>query len=110
VLDWAEAGKDPHAGLLEWHKALIALRRRFPSLSDGNFDEVRPTWDEDAGWFCLTRGEITVAANLADRSQPVPIPDGPMTVLLASDPAATSSAGGQVTLPPDSVAVLGPED
>src|SRR5439155_1099045 len=25
VLDWAELDKDPHAGLLEWHRALVAL-------------------------------------------------------------------------------------
>jgi len=108
ILDWAELDKDLHAALLDWHKALINLRRRSPALSDGNFDEVHPTWDEDAGWFCLTRGPITVACNLAGHAQAVPVPDDGATILLASAPAGTAVSGGAVTLPPDSVAVLGP--
>jgi maltooligosyltrehalose trehalohydrolase len=108
ILDWAELDKEPHAGLLEWHRALIALRRRLPALSDGDFEEIHPTWDEDAGWFCLTRGPVTVAVNLADHPQPVPVPVDATTVLLASDPAATSLADGAVSLPPDSVAVVAP--
>jgi maltooligosyltrehalose trehalohydrolase len=106
VLDWAELGKEPHASLLEWHKALIALRRRLPELSDGNFDEVHPTWDEDANWFCLTRGPITIACNLAAAAQPVPVPAEATAVLLASDPSATHLAAGAVTLPPDAVAII----
>jgi maltooligosyltrehalose trehalohydrolase len=108
VLDWAELDKEPHAALLEWHKALIALRRRLPALSDGTFDNVHTAWDEQAAWFTLTRGPVTVAVNLAGRPQPVPIPEAATTILLASDPPATAPAAGAVTLPSDSVAVLGP--
>jgi maltooligosyltrehalose trehalohydrolase len=108
VLDWAELEKEPHAGLLEWHRALIALRRRLPALSDGDFEEVTTTWDEDAGWFCLSRGPVTVAVNLADHPQPVPVPADATTVLLASEPAATSLADAAVSLPPDSVAIVAP--
>jgi maltooligosyltrehalose trehalohydrolase len=110
VLDWAEPDKDPHAGLLQWHKDLIALRRRLPALSDGDFEEVHPTWDEDAGWFCLTRGPVTVAVNLADHTQPVPVPGEAETILLASEPAATFLADAAVSLPADAVAILGPPD
>jgi len=106
VLDWAEPDKDPHAGLLQWHKDLIALRRSLPALSDGDFEEIHPTWDEDAGWFCLRRGPITVAANLAAHPQPVPVPDEATTVLLASHPGATDLAAGTVTLPADAVAIV----
>ena len=109
ILDWAELDKDPHAQLLEWHKSLVALRRRIPELSDGNFDEVHPTWDEDAAWFCLTRGPITVACNLADHPQPIPIPADATTVLLASKPDSTTLMVGAVTLPTDSVAILASE-
>ncbi|HEV7536502.1 MAG TPA: DUF3459 domain-containing protein, partial [Acidimicrobiia bacterium] len=80
--------------------------RRLPELSDGNFDEVHPTWDEDANWFCLTRGPITIACNLAAAAQPVPVPAEATAVLLASDPSATHLAAGTVTLPPDAVAII----
>ena len=106
ILDWAELDKEPHAELLEWHKALIALRRRLPELSDGDFDAVHPTWDEDAAWFCLTRGPVTIAGNLAAATQAVPVPVEATTILLASDPPATHLAAGTVTLPPDAVAIV----
>jgi maltooligosyltrehalose trehalohydrolase len=109
ILDWAELGKEPHAGLLQWHRDLITLRRRLPALSDGDFEEVKPTWDEDAGWFCLARGPVTVAVNLADHRQAVPVPDAGAAVLLASDPSAVVDATqSAVQLGPNSVAILGP--
>ncbi|HZQ78930.1 MAG TPA: malto-oligosyltrehalose trehalohydrolase [Acidimicrobiia bacterium] len=111
VLDWAELGKDPHTGLLEWHRSLVALRRRSPALTDGDFDNVHTAWDEQAVWFALTRGPVTVACNLADHPQAVPIPAGQTaTVLLASAPSTTTLTPGAVTLPPDSVAILAPRD
>jgi maltooligosyltrehalose trehalohydrolase len=110
VLDWAELDKDPHAGLLAWHKELIALRRRLPALSDGDFEEIHPTWDEDAAWFCLTRGPVTVAVNLAGQAQSVPVPPEATVVLLTSEPDATTldPAAGTVTLPAESVAIVAP--
>jgi maltooligosyltrehalose trehalohydrolase len=104
LLDWAEADKEPHATLLQWHRDLIALRRRIPALSDGSFDGIECSWDEDSAWFRLTRGPVTVAVNLADHPQAVPVGDAG-TVLLASDPSA-ALGGGSVALAPDSVAIL----
>ncbi len=103
ILDWTELNKDPHAALLEWHKQLVALRRRIPDLSDGDFHQVHTTLDEDAQWFVLRRGDITVATNLAPEPQPVPVP-GATSVLLSSDVAELREDA--VQLPPDSVAVL----
>ncbi|MEW6155187.1 MAG: malto-oligosyltrehalose trehalohydrolase [Actinomycetota bacterium] len=107
VLDWAELDKEPHAHLLAWHKELIALRRRLPALSDGSFDAVSTAWDEDAGWFRLSRGPVTVAVNLAGEARAVPVPAEATTVLARSN-AATTLADGALTLPPDSVAIVGP--
>jgi maltooligosyltrehalose trehalohydrolase len=107
ILDWAELTKEPHAGLLAWHKDLIALRRRISALSDGDFNEVHTTWDENEQWFCLHRGPVTVAANLGPETRPVPVPAAATTILISSDGDA-ALGNGDVTLPPDSVAILGP--
>jgi maltooligosyltrehalose trehalohydrolase len=109
ILDWAELAKEPHAALLEWHKELLALRRRIPALSDGDFNEVHTTWDDNAQWFCLRSGPIIVATNLASQAQAVPVPGAARTLLLSSDAAAVLTDGA-VKLPPDSVAILGPAD
>ncbi|HZI39436.1 MAG TPA: DUF3459 domain-containing protein, partial [Acidimicrobiia bacterium] len=107
ILDWAELDKEPHAGLLQWHKDLIALRRRWAALSDGDFDEVHTDWDEAAQWFCLYRGPIAVATNLSDQAQAVPLRRGGEAVLLASDPGA-EVVNGAVRLGPEAVAIVGP--
>jgi maltooligosyltrehalose trehalohydrolase len=108
ILEWAELDKEPHAGLLDWHKRLITLRRQIPALSDGNLDHVETTWDDGGQWFVLRRGPVAVAVTLAPQAQPVPVPGGATTLLRASEPEATGVSGPAVTLPPDGVAVLGP--
>jgi maltooligosyltrehalose trehalohydrolase len=108
ILDWAELTKEPHAALLEWHKELLTLRRRIPALSDGDFNNVHTTWDDDAHWFCLRRGPITVATNLASETKAVPVPGDATTMLLSSD-ATAALEDGAVQLPADSVAILGPD-
>jgi maltooligosyltrehalose trehalohydrolase len=109
ILDWAELGKEPHAGLLQWHKGLIGLRRRISALSDGDFNEVHTTWDEKEQWFCLHRGPVTVATNLSSETRTVPVPAAATTILISSDGDA-ALGNGDVNLPPDSVAILGPAD
>jgi maltooligosyltrehalose trehalohydrolase len=108
VLDWAELDKEPHAALLEWHKALVVLRRRLPALTDGRFDDVHTAWDESAAWFTLTRGPVTVACNLAGHTQAIPLPDEARAILLASEPPSTLLSESAVTLPPDAVAIIAP--
>ena len=105
-LDWAEREKEPHASVLEWHRALVALRRRVPALTDGRF--ARAAFDEDAGWLVVERGPVTVAVNLAERDQAVPVTSEPACVLLASGPYTRLDGAGHVELPPESVAILGP--
>ncbi|MFD0851559.1 DUF3459 domain-containing protein, partial [Actinomadura adrarensis] len=40
ILNWAEAGTGMHHELLEWHRALIALRRARPELNDPRLTAV----------------------------------------------------------------------
>jgi maltooligosyltrehalose trehalohydrolase len=109
-LDWGERRREPHARLLDWHRRLIALRRRSPALTDGDLARVRVQVDEDDRWLAVSRGPIAVLANLGDRPQRVPTGRRePGSLLLASSLEAKTLAGG-VELPPDTVAILGPAE
>ena len=61
------------------------------------------------GWLVVTRGRVTVAANLSDRRRCVPVPGAEpparAQLALASEPGCRLDPGG-VDLPPDSVVVL----
>lgn len=106
-LRWDELAREPHAGILDWHRHLLRLRREVPALTDGRLDRVRVRYDEEARWLVVERGPVAVACNLADHTQGVPLrlPWVPQALLI-SDPAVQVTAAG-VTLPPDAVAVLG---
>jgi len=104
-LDWAELESEPHAGLLAWHRTLLALRRSRPELSSGRRDNTVVGCDDEAAWLVVRRGAVAVVCNLAERTQSVPlIGAGTATVLLAS--ADVELEPRSVTLPSDSVAIL----
>jgi maltooligosyltrehalose trehalohydrolase len=106
-LDWTEVDRDPHRELLGWHRALIALRRNTPALTDGALADVRVTFDERAQWLSVQRGSVIVAVNLGPGAVRVPLDAAPeRRLLLASDPAIRVRSN-QVELPPDTVAVMG---
>ncbi len=116
VLDWTEPDDPYHADLLEWHRALIALRRSEPDLNDPRPAAVQVGTDEStARWLVMRRGGIGVAANLGD--VPVALPAGPPgarpRLLLASDPAIHLDPGAlgdsgraAVELPAASIAIF----
>ncbi len=107
-LDWAELDKEPHAEMLTWHRQLLALRRRLPDLSDGDMSRVRAIFDEDEQWVVMNRGAATVAANFSAERRFVPLPPEPGVVILTSTNYIRLTTEGQLDLPPESVAVLGP--
>ncbi len=72
-LNWDEASSSPHAGLLDWYRRLIRLRRQIPSLCDGLLEQVETDCDEDAKWFVMRRRSLAVACNLGRSRQRVPI-------------------------------------
>ena len=63
VLDWAEPGKDPHARMLAWYRALVALRRAEPDLRD---DDLRSRAGEVVGEdrLVVRRGHLVLLVNL----------------------------------------------
>ncbi|CAN5572798.1 malto-oligosyltrehalose trehalohydrolase [soil metagenome] len=101
-LRWDEIERDPHASLLAWHRALIALRHAEPDLSDGRFVSAAG-WDADAGWLRVERGALTVELNLSDQLRRDHTADGDL-VLASHDDAALGPDG--LALPPRSVAIL----
>ena len=106
-LDWAQPDREPYYSLLDWYRALLALRRSRPELADPRLDQVRVEFDEDARWLLVYRGTLRVAANLGDGAVDVPVasgPAGPDMVLLASEPGISVKAGA-IGLPPASFAV-----
>ncbi len=102
-LDWDELDREPHSGLLEWHRALIALRRGNPGLAAGPM-HCRVEVGADGTWLRVDRQGFAIVVNLGP-DQAVPCPAG--TVILGSVPALDGTAVEQsVALPADSVAIV----
>ncbi|MFO7861513.1 MAG: malto-oligosyltrehalose trehalohydrolase [Desulfosalsimonas sp.] len=106
VLKWDEKQTRPHAEILEWYRQLIALRKNLPDAADGRMDRVQATADDTAGWLVMTRGALTVACNLADQTQLVPLSGADrMEIRLCPAKNSQITAAG-IELPADCVAVL----
>jgi maltooligosyltrehalose trehalohydrolase len=110
VLDWSETGSGEHARMLNWYRALTALRRELHGRGPTRFADVAAHVDEDAGWLVLTQRPaagtgFAVVVNLSPGPQDVPV-DAPWPPLLAWSPEGTSVTGDAVRLPGRSVAVL----
>jgi maltooligosyltrehalose trehalohydrolase len=101
-LRWDELEHADHRGVLDWHRDLIGLRRRYPELSDGRVDEVGVEFDDEAGWLSYTRGRVTVAFNVGTSETQLTATGA---IALASD-EDVRFLDGDVALPPDSVVIL----
>lgn len=117
VLDWSEPDRPYHRDLLEWHRALLALRRSRPELNDPRLTATDVEYgDGEARWLIMRRGGVRVAVNLGSPPVVLPVPahgGAPPRLLLASDPAIRvdddtlgGSGSASVGLPGASVAVL----
>ena len=103
-LDWSERERDPHRGVLDWYRALIALRRDVPELRDGRRDLVETAFDEGAGWLRVDRGPVTLACAIdADAVVPLARPAGEL--VLASSPGVDISDRA-IRVPRGSVAIM----
>jgi maltooligosyltrehalose trehalohydrolase len=104
-LDWSQLDAEPHRDLLTWYRELIALRRRWPELTDPRLDRVDVSCDEAARWLMISRGRLRVFANLGPSATRLPIG----TVgghLLAASTADLAVDGDAAVLPPSSFAVV----
>jgi maltooligosyltrehalose trehalohydrolase len=108
-LNWAEVEDEPHSTLLRWYAELIRIRREYRDLSDGRLDKVKIGYDEQARWMLIKRGDISVAFNLGEGLQRIPVKPAGATALLRSD-LQIEVHNDFVELPPDSVVVLAGPD
>ena len=108
-IHWDEIKEGPSAELLDWHKRLIRLRRDTPQLTDGRLDLIVTECDEGQNWLTVERGLVTIVANLAEEPRSIPLREGrPAYVLLASVEPCNPASEDRITLPANSVAILGP--
>jgi len=110
-LDWTELDPQhqatgPHRSLLEWYRALIALRRARPELADPGLADVSVDYDEVARWLVVRRGSLRVVVNLADHPQRVPLDRAAGPILIASDDRIDLNDPGAPVMPAESVAVI----
>jgi maltooligosyltrehalose trehalohydrolase len=109
-LDWTQPVREPYRSVLDWYRALIALRRSRPELTDPRLDQVRADYDEEARWLRVRRGPLLIAAAIGPAAARIPLPGGTdgdhrSTVLLASDPRISVNAYS-AELPAASLAVI----
>lgn len=104
-LNWPEISREPHAEILAWHKKLIQLRRSEPDLIDGEMKAVRARFDEGKNRLVVERNAISIACNFAAQSRTISLRAGKHSLLLASS-ADAEIDGGNLNLPPESVAIL----
>ena len=72
-LDWAEKDSGDHARVLDVYRALLALRRARPELTNPWLTDQVVAVDEDARWIVVHRNTIRVACNLSDVTVEVPV-------------------------------------
>ena len=103
-LKWDELMAEPHAGMLDWYKRLIALRKSRPELTNGVLDQVDVDFDEEERWFTMQRGGIVLVFTLDEEGYSAGLEEN-VTLLLGSD-AEIGIEGDQLTMPGVGVAIL----
>ena len=103
-LDWSERDESPHAEMLEWYRDLIALRREYPSLSNGERKHMGIQYDVSDQWLVMERAPVTVVCNFSNGGRCIPV-DTASNVILASDAGVEITTCG-VRMPPESLSVL----
>ena len=84
-LDWTELVDPGHAQMYQLYRRLLQLRRRESALTDPRLDRVEVTYDEQARWLCVHRGDLRVVANLAGEQQVIPLDHPAVNVLVTTE-------------------------
>jgi maltooligosyltrehalose trehalohydrolase len=100
-LDWSERERPPHAQMLAFARALIALRRGSPELIGPT--PGRATVDEERQTLVYARGPFTLVVNLGPSTAVVSLA-APAKLLLHTGAAMASPSSVEVS--PDGWAIL----
>jgi maltooligosyltrehalose trehalohydrolase len=103
-LRWDEIGAEPHAGMLEWYRSLLRLRRRHGALADGNLELIQVRHDQDRQWLVYRRGPLTMVCNFARAVQCIPVDDVRHVLLTSASEPELTSCGASVG--PETFAIL----
>lgn len=107
-LKWDEIDQAPYREMLDWHRHLIQLRKRFSDLTDGRLDRVEVEYDEAAQWMLITRGEVIIAVNFAKDQRQLPLQNASSLTCIAASANLIEQQENVAAMPPESVAVFGP--
>jgi maltooligosyltrehalose trehalohydrolase len=95
-LDWAEPREPRHAELLDWYRALIALRKSRAERAPGK-PKVR--FDAQAEWLRFEYAGVLAVFNFAGVPRRIPLPKGGWAVVLDSDPGERGGGMADAELP-----------
>lgn len=105
TLRWAERDEPEHRAMLDWYRALVALRRAEPDLRTSAPSDTEVRRGTPPGTLVVRRGGLVVAVNLGDTAAVTG--ERWREVLLANRPeVATLAVGG--TLAPHAFVVARP--
>ncbi len=109
-LDWDERERGAHREIFEWYRRLIRLRRCGRDFENGRLDLDAVSFNEDARWIRVNRGDSVVICNFAPIAQRVPLGRANrLAIALASHPEIRIDDDA-IDLPPVCVAILMPKD
>ena len=104
-LDWDELKQSGHPEILDWHLALIRLRREKPDLRQSRFPHI--DFDEENQWLTLHRGSIHIHFNFNTEIRKIPLSD--QRILIASKEGVKMDEGG-IILPGNCVVIVENKD
>jgi hypothetical protein len=90
--------------MLAWYQRLIRLRQTTEAWNQGEPGHTRVLFDQQAMWFSIERGNVTLCCNLGARERRFPVQEDGKVVLSSRENLTVRD--GSVVLPPDTVAIL----
>jgi maltooligosyltrehalose trehalohydrolase len=104
-LKWIELQESEHAEMLAWHKSLIALRRRYSSLTNGRLDLTTTHYEDDKQLLQVHRSEVCILCNFSTDTHRHAVCDRNSQIVLSST-KDTCIKEDELSLPPVSVTIL----